>query len=320
MVDWEAYTETGLLHAAQDVERVDNGIIKETYRVTDADGTNHVLQTADRGEEWRLHKQRAVYDRLADTPVPVPAVLHDASATPPAYQAVEHLPGTDLHDGYDDLPTDMLQRYARDAGRYLGLAHDALTMDGYGFPAADAAGLHVDGDDWPGFFAAFIEGQRDIVADGPFDRDGLAADLQGTLDTLTETYPADPPARLCHLDYAPSNLKGVDGDVTAVLDWDNAFAGDPLFDYVDAEQAFTAPLDDDTRRETVRDAFRDGYETAAGHLLDDDMDDVYRFCATVMGAAKWTYAADTDAFTIDDATADLFVDSLQEQMAALDER
>lgn len=311
-MDWDSYARTGMLEAEPEFDTVPAGAVKDTY-IVHSDSDSYVLQTVEPGSEYRLHKQRELYDRLAETDVPVPEVLHDNSSETVPYQVVEHVGGDNLRDDWEERSRDEAVELAEEAGSYLGAAHTAMPEDRLGRIYGTEDGLRFEGGDDPREECERLIGNKlEYMQGGPVDRDGLGQELEIALDEALEDVPVDRPTVIMHRDYGPDNLQA-DETITGVLDWDNAMGGDPYYDYVKAEGHFTHHFEDGEKRETVRDAFRDGYSRRAGDLMDDDLYQTYRFFAMIDKAAGLTYVIQ-EGWDIEDETIDLVVESLQERM------
>ncbi len=170
-MDWTAYAATGVLAAGPDHTYIDAGAIKPTFRI-DTDSDSYIIQTADPTETYRLYKQRELYEDLATTDVPVPEVVHDGTDEDVPYQVLEFVDGDDPHEAHYEMDMDEILELTAAAGRHLGQAHEALSMDGYGRLGGSEDGLTIeDGGTWRDFYAAFIEGHIDRIEGGPLDQD-----------------------------------------------------------------------------------------------------------------------------------------------------
>ncbi|MDY6770498.1 MAG: phosphotransferase [Candidatus Nanohaloarchaea archaeon] len=314
-MDWDDYIGGGILHGDADVAPIESGAIKTTYRI-DTESDSYILQTVDTGDEWRLHQQREVYDRLSDTAVPSPDVVYDAADEEVPYQVVEAIDGDNLNDRYHEMPDSTRLAVVEEAGRYLAAAHDKLSMDDCGWLYGTENGLEVDAaDSWRSFYRGFLHDMLDTVEDGPLDRDDLTDELRATVDATIDNVPVDPDTSIVHRDYDPDNLVEDDGEIAAVLDWGNAFAGDPLYDYARAEHSFAGRFADDERVERTRERFRASYEQR--QPIDDRLYEVYRLGALIDQAAALTWCQD-NAFDFDDSVFDGHRDVLREQVDRVD--
>ncbi|WP_436911945.1 phosphotransferase family protein [Halosimplex marinum] len=155
------------------------------------------------------------------------------------------------------------ERLLRESGRLLARVHDLRSFDAFGDLVSRDGGPAVrDGRaTWP-------DRLRDIVDDS---LDGLAGTRFAGLEEPLREYADDrfaeldlaADAALLHGDYRPGNLLADPdtGDLTAVLDWGAAQAGDPRYELAWAVREFSgrAPVGS-ADRERVREAFVDAYE------------------------------------------------------------
>ncbi|MFC7193481.1 phosphotransferase family protein [Halosimplex aquaticum] len=125
--------------------------------------------------------------------------------------------------------------------------------------------------------AAWADRLRDIVdaaLDGLDDRFAdLETPLREYVDDRLDALDLTAESTLLHGDYRPGNLLADPGtgEVTAVLDWGAAQAGDPRYELAWVVREFTerAPVGSPTR-ERVRRALFEAYETERGIRFDRD--------------------------------------------------
>ena len=232
-----------------------------------------------------------------ETVVPVPevyGVYRSRDRVPAPGFLMERLPGEPPFGVAVDGRRTAADRLLADAGRYLARIHDLRSFD--------AHGALVAGDDGPVVRrgrAAWSERLREIVDDS---LDGLAetrfADLEGPLREYADTRLADldlaADAALLHGDYRPGNLlaDAETGELTGVLDWGAAQAGDPRYELAWAVREFAerAPVGS-AARERVRKTLFDAYGDARGKSLERDGDFERRqslyLAVTWMAECRW---------------------------------
>ncbi|QPV63070.1 phosphotransferase [Halosimplex litoreum] len=211
-----------------------------------------------------------------ETDVPVPAVYggyRSRDGLPSPAFLMEHLPGEPPLGVATGGHEAVAERLLRESGRHLARVHDLRSFDAYG-------GL-VSGDDGPTVRdgrTTWPDRLREIVDDS---LDGLAgtrfADLSGSLrayaDGRFDELDLAADAALLHGDYRPGNLlaDAETGEVTAVLDWGAAQAGDPRYELAWAVREFAerAPVGS-VARERVREALFDAYEEHRGERFARD--------------------------------------------------
>lgn len=216
------------------VAAVDEGLDHDTYRV-DAGGA-YVLQIAGPDADAPLERGVACYRLLAETAVPVPRVVAEGVVDGRPYALVERLPGETPVGGAPDP-------VVRSAGRTLAWLHGVRAFDTPG-PLSVADGEPTSGERSP----------------DPDDVGALrAAGMDAAADALAALAPPvdRPPYVLCHGDFSPDNVLARGDEVTGVVDFDYAHAGDAARDLALAATAFW--VHDPTADRPVRGTLYDGY-------------------------------------------------------------
>nr|WP_305794427.1 phosphotransferase [Halomarina rubra] len=244
---------------AERVERVDGGLLNETYTLRCA-GREYVLQfEADPEHDWDDSLQRGLdcYVALGGSDVPVPDVVTERLGThgDRTYSLVERLPG---ETGGRSVPRER----AVNAGRVLARLHDHRGFERAG-PVALAEGrLHAEAFAEPDPRGRLQEIVGDVVGE---IRDAghptVAADVQRVVDG-SPNLPGEVPAVLCHGDYSPDNVLFAGDDIAGVLDFDRAYAGDARWDLAKAANGFW--MHDPASDRDVRREFYAGYRAVAG--------------------------------------------------------
>ncbi|MHB8449136.1 MAG: phosphotransferase family protein [Mycobacteriales bacterium] len=211
------------------VELISGGKSNLTYTVASPAGTvvlrrpplGHLLPTAhDMGREAR------VLIALADTAVPVPAVL--AVCTDPAVlghpfyvmsKVVGHVVRDSFPDGYAERPEDR-------AAITTALVDTLVALHGIDYPAVGLADF--------GKPSGYLERQlRRWSAQWEASRTGDLPALDSLAAALAAATPASPAATIVHGDYRLDNTlldPARPGRIAAVLDWEMSTIGDPLAD------------------------------------------------------------------------------------------
>jgi len=268
-----------------------------TVAPTERDGTDpeatreavlKCFRTAD-ALSFRTHERFLVEVDLLElvgreTDIPVPAVFgvsesHDDHPMPAFL--MEQRPGESVSNVPVDGTDGVFDRLVRESGRYLAQIHDLRSFDAFGdlvtadngqTDATRGEPVVADGR------SECIDRVRDIVEDSLDELDETRfADLEAGLREFTEdrlaTLDLDAEPVLLHGDYRPGNLLGnpETGEMTGVLDWGAAQAGDPRYElaWVVREFSEQAPVDSPVRRR-VRETLFDAYESARDDRLDRD--------------------------------------------------
>lgn len=223
------------------VEPLTGGMFATTYRVDLADGTRVVAKTAppDDGQllthERDLIRSEAIVYRLAE-PHPdllMPRVLlTDFSRTelPGDVVVASHARGVPADQGPELTAATRATRRRR-LGALMGRLH-TLHGDRFGYIEP---GTPLRGATWPEAFGRMVEA---LLADARRWEVDVAADrVRAALATHADALATVEHPSLVHADLWPGNLF-VDpdsGELTAVIDPERGFWGDPLFDLVGAD-------------------------------------------------------------------------------------
>ena len=200
----------------------------------------------------KFRREAHIYERLGAESFPVPeVVLFDEGGRflDKPVLVTERLPGHNLEADWDELGEDRRRRLARSAGALLGRLHQ-VAFDGFG----EVFGPSVEAwDDWlrrrTRRFLADCD-RFDVFETG--ERQRFREALTCGIDEMAEV--GQP--RLVHNDYHLGNLLYAGDRITGVVDFEWAFAGDPLWD-LDSWPSM------DERWPGSRQPFRNGYASTA---------------------------------------------------------
>lgn len=238
------------------VERVEEGLLHETYRVHCGEAA-YVLQFASHADAERVDSLRrgsACYAALQDTEVPVPSLVTTPTATfdGRTYALVEALPGTSGE-------RDVTPARARAVGRQLARVHGAVAFDAAGWLRVEGTNLVVEPFSDPGRTEKRLRDARDsaeTLRDGGLTAAGEAVAALFSREELR--YPTVQRPVLCHGDCSPDNALFDGDEVTGILDFDRAYAGHRQRDLAAAANAVWMhdPCSDWDPREAVYEGYR----------------------------------------------------------------
>ena len=220
---------------------------------------------------------------LADVQmIPVPTLYGAVQAHPdfPApFYLMELKHGQLLENGGDRIPDSRRRSIMRQAGRILAHLHKQFKFNRFGSLEGKHEHLQVlDTDDTPSYdaFGTWLWGSANdaleaLEAGGGYFPDmatveGRFTDLVDPARTVLERrtgqleVPESP--TVCHTDFRFGNLlvDPLAGRITAVLDWANLLAGDPLYDLAFAESMLLSPERDGPQlTASFRNAIRTSY-------------------------------------------------------------
>ncbi|WP_229770439.1 MULTISPECIES: phosphotransferase family protein [unclassified Halorhabdus] len=202
------------------------------------------------------------------TDVPLPGILvfeEDPDQDVPPYFVTERMHGTNLDERFEGLALDQRSELLEAVGRILGDLHSTIAFEGYGRLALRDGRLSVRdfSSDWRAYFADLTRGHIDGLAATTFE------DLQDTarerLRARLSTVPRQGIPRVVHDDFRPGNLLfEPDGTspISAVLDWEQTLAGEPMYNLAQVEFLFIDSVFRDPEEcEQLRAHLHDGYRS-----------------------------------------------------------
>lgn len=209
---------------------LEKGSVNVNRYVVLSDGRELVLRLHPAGLKNAYFDVEALAMNTARSVVPTPkivGVLHDE----PAYDFIvmEKMSGRNMYVYLQEHP-EQDEQLVRATGRTMAKLH-SVKVSGFGFfdneraKAGELVGLHGSFRD---HLLASLPENLSVVVDGGYLTKQQADAVEALLTQSELVHCEDP--RLLHNDLADWNVL-VDGEnLTAVLDWDECFAGDPVAD------------------------------------------------------------------------------------------
>lgn len=241
------------------VERIEEGLLHESYEIRAGDAV-YVLQFASDADDERrdsLRRGLGCYRLLKDSGIPVPRVVTEGVTESDGrrYGLVEKLPG-------ETGETAVSPERCLDAGRYLARIHDARRFETAGWIRFEGREPTVEAFEEGGLREWLLrtvrERSRELQAGG-MEEAGSA--VERAFEHLNRGLPASVSPVLCHDDFTPDNALFRDEEVTGVLDFDRAYAGDAQRDLVKTANGFW--MHDPTADWGVRARVYEGYREVA---------------------------------------------------------
>jgi aminoglycoside phosphotransferase (APT) family kinase protein len=181
----------------------------------------------------KFENERAAYDLLAGSGLPVPSVVAlDASRriAPYDFIVLTRLPGTNLAENRHGLAADQVRDLAWEAGRCLARLH-AITLPAFGkLREQDAPRFHS----WPDYFDDYARRYLNEAAEFGLLEGPLRTRLEGALDGARPLLARVTRGVLVHSDYHYENILHDRGRLTGILDFEWALSGDPSYDFMNA--------------------------------------------------------------------------------------
>lgn len=173
---------------------------------------------------WKLHKEIHVYGLLAG--LPVPSVVHSGEG----YLVLTLLDGVPLSTVSAELDSAQLREIYRQLGRLLRRIH-GVAQEGFGYIGTSVIDpVPTNTGYMSGRFAHKLAEFERLGGD-PGLRDAVAA----WVAERSELFAACRAPVLCHNDYYEGNILVAQGQVTGIVDVENALAGDPVLDIAKTE-------------------------------------------------------------------------------------
>ena len=258
-------------------QEANEGVVNSTYITED-----HVVQEPDHGDGRRLKKNRLICNKLHDSGAPVPEVVEYSEE--PLFMVFEKLEGILLENRNEFSDNEYLEA-VRNAGKALAKIH-GQEVSKYGKPDREQGFKSASHDSWTEFVQESVEGTMGYVKDERFRP--IVEKASKIIDV--NEMPDDPENRLLHMDYTPDNII-IDSDLEAhVIDFDNAYHGDPLFDLMYTE------LGMQKRGEEVAETLMEGYKDVRDPGLTDELERNYRAMAVMQDAraGEWCLRNEKD--------------------------
>jgi hygromycin-B 4-O-kinase len=192
----------------------------------EADGGFYVVRV-NRWQEGFL-KDRYAHEQFASVSLPIPRVLSTGPIGEGLFYCIsERATGSTLED---QAPSDVSQLVEGLFHAWTELARcDISNTSGYGwFDETGRAFAHS----WREYLLSEAEGWEKLREEG---QELVGRDPGDLLDLYRSLIDSCPEERvLVHGDFGSNNVMVSEGQITAVLDWDHAMYGDPLFDVATA--------------------------------------------------------------------------------------
>lgn len=273
--------------------KTDEGVVNRTYITS-----NYVIQEPVEGEELRTMKGTVLNKNLHRRGAPVPEVLYISEE--PQHAIYEKIGGVSL-ENRQDFDDSRYFEAMRNAGKALAEIH-RLPVEGYGKPDREHDFRRGEHDGWRKFVRSYVDEAEKFVESEEFSEIVERASDLVNIDEL----PEEPESRTLHMDFTPDNIiVGEDTPVT-VIDFDDAYFGDPMFDYVHSKLIMSK------RGEDALNAFQEGYNSVREVKLNDEQEKTYTAMAVLQQSigGEWCLRNDVDVDAED--WSELITDFLNE--------
>ncbi|MFB6245216.1 MAG: phosphotransferase family protein [Candidatus Nanohaloarchaea archaeon] len=200
--------------------------------------------------------------------VKTPEILYsDASGEKSEFSffITEYVEGESLQDSFPEMEAEKQVGVVEQAGQIIGEVHSKICFDYAGELIPENENIKVDGES--GWVEYIIEELSNATGKAEHTRfSDLTEKAEEIVNKLSEL--DEPKKTLVFYDFRPDNVIAKEGRIEALIDFERAWAGDPLWDYAYSEMSFVEPhryydmheppnADEDKLRKT----FQKGYET-----------------------------------------------------------
>ena len=218
------------LGAVRSVVAPPSGVRNESYIVND----ELVIRFNTQDPQFaKFSNERAAYELLAPGSLPVPTVIaldESRRMVPYDYIIITRLPGANVAESQAALTSPQREALAWEAGRSLAHLHT--------FAFAQFGKLndlpHQPFPTWPTFFHDYARRYMDPAGQTGLVDAGTLARLQVVLNQTHDLLARVERGVLVHSDFHYENLLQEGGQLTGILDFEWALAGDPIMDFMAA--------------------------------------------------------------------------------------
>lgn len=211
-------------------QELEKGSVNVNRYVVLDDGRELVLRLHPTGLKNAYFDVEALAMDTAHAVVPTPKIIGVLHDDPPYdFIVMEKMPGRNMHVYLQEHP-EHEDTLVREMGRTMAKLH-TVKVSGYGFfdneraKSGELVGLR---DNFRDHVLASLSENLSVVVSGGYLSIQQATAVESLLTESELTHCDDP--RLLHNDLADWNVLVDDEKLTAVLDWDECFAGDPVAD------------------------------------------------------------------------------------------
>ncbi len=185
------------------------------------------FNTQDRGSA-KFQSERMAYDLLAQQSLPVPQVLvldESQAIVPYDLTITTRLPGQTLASSWQLLPADQLHSLIHAIGQALARIH-ACTFPAFGKLRS------LNYASWAGYVQDYVQRYLRSANDMHLLDASLDASVVRSLDRAVHDLTRVTQPALVHCDFHYENILHVDGQLSGILDFEWALAGDPAYDFM----------------------------------------------------------------------------------------
>lgn len=177
----------------------------------------------------------------------------------------EYIDGSSLQDSFDELERQKQVEVVEQSGQILGEVHSQISFEYAGELMPESRNITVDGElGWVEYITEELIQAVDKAKETRFN--DLCKKAEDIIDRFSRL--AEPEKKkLVFYDFRPDNVIAKNGRIKALVDFERAWSGDPLWDYAYSEMSFVEPhhyynmhKPPNADEDRLREAFQRGYE------------------------------------------------------------
>ena len=150
----------------------------------------------------------------------------------------EYIDGSSLQDSFMGLEAQKQAEVVEQSGQILGEVHSQISFEHAGELMPGTRNITVDGVlGWVEYITQELSQAVDKAKETRF------SDLGKKAEDIVEKFSelAEPEKKLVFYDFRPDNVIARNGRIEALIDFERAWSGDPLWDYAYSEMSFVEP-------------------------------------------------------------------------------
>ncbi|MEA2071399.1 MAG: aminoglycoside phosphotransferase family protein [Asgard group archaeon] len=279
----------------QRVEEITRSFINPVYCLTLSNNQKYLLKINNESWPYKLLREEKAISFVAEkTSVPVPHIIaskNKSSQIPFSYLIEEFCPGKELDTALKEnlLTKKQFLNIIHQIGSHLGKLH-SLTFDFYGdiftwdYFQKTAAQNKANSYLWGKRFASWKKCFKAYCLDNLFWVDHKSFPtyreaLVKKIDDFTAKLPVSTQRCFIHSDIQTSNILIQDTKISAIVDFEWSFAGDPSFDFIITQQGLllqsfpslslhsTFTKEDFVTPQQIKDSFTKGYSSTNSNTI-----------------------------------------------------
>lgn len=170
--------------------------------------------------------------------VKTPEILYsDASAEKTRFPffITEYIEGESLQDSFPELNAEKQVEIVEQAGQILGEVHSKIPFEYAGELIPENRNITVDREsNWVEYITEELSKATEKAENTRFS--DLTEKAEKVVEKLSQL--DEPEKKLVFYDFRPDNVIAKNGRIKALIDFERAWAGDPLWDYAYSEMSF----------------------------------------------------------------------------------